>query len=197
MKFIAFITNKLFIGTLVYKKGAVLVSSLSLATLINIFSKELQIPDSFFGISLGLICVLSALIMLDNFTGIVASRHEGNRIESGKLFYTFLKFLTAFLFFWLLDEIQSKLHIKVSFSDGYLQTFYKGIKESLEIVTYTIFILLSLREWISIGENIERRFGKKFYLFQIIEKIFDVVESKFIRWLETKEICKSQEQDKT
>ena len=190
MAFIAFITNKLLINTIAYKKGAVLVSSLSLATAINIFSKELHIPDSFFGISLGLICVLSTLILLDSFTGIIASRHEGNKVESGKLFYTFLKFLTAFLFFCLLDQIQSKLNLKVLYSDGYLQTFYKGIKESLEIVTYTIFILLSLREWISIGENIERRFGKKFYLFQIVEKIFDIVENRFIKWLENKEICK-------
>lgn len=193
MKFLTFITNNLLVGTIAYKNGAILVSSLGLATIIDIFSNGFKIPDSFFGISLGLICVLSALIMLDNFTGIIASRHEGKRIKSGKLFYTFLKFLTAFLFFWLLDEIQSKLHVKVLFSDGYLQTFYKGVKESLEIVTYTIFILLSLREWISIGENIERRFGKKFYLFQIVEKIFDIVESRFIKWLENKEICKNKE----
>lgn len=182
--------NKLILKTLAYKKGAALISSFFLVSTINLFTYKIVIPDSFFGISLGLISILSILIILDSFTGIIASRHEGNKVESGKLFFTFFKFLTAFLFFWLLHEIQIKIIIKIAINDGYLKTFYLGVKETLEIITYSIFLLLSFREWISIGENIESRFKKKFYLFQIVEKLFDIVEKKLIKWFEDKEICK-------
>ena len=182
--------NKLILKTLAYKKGAALLSSFFLVSTINLFTYKVVIPDSFFGISLGLICILSILIILDSFTGIIASRHEGNKVESGKLFFTFFKFLTAFLFFWLLHEVQSKISINIKVNNGYLKTFYLGVRETLEIITYSIFVLLSFREWISIGENIERRFKKKFYLFQIVEKLFDIVEKKLIKWFEDKEICK-------
>lgn len=190
MNFLTLAFKNLVLKTIAYKKGAGLLSSFFLVTIVNFFTYKMQIPDSFFGISLGLICILSILIILDSFTGIIASRHEGHKVESGKLFFTFFKFLSAFLFFWLLDEVQCKLGLKIQVSGSYLKSFYTGAKETLEIVTYSIFLLLSLREWISIGENIERRYNKTFYLFQIVEKLFDLVEKKLIKWFENKEICK-------
>lgn len=185
------IFNKLLFGAIFYKKGAMAALSFFSASILTIFSKEINMPDSFFGLSIGLCVILSLLIIGDSFTGIVASRHEGDKIESGKLAFTFYKFLMSFIFFWIVSELRDKLGVKIeSCKSEYLSTFYSGIKETLEIITYSIFVLLSLREWISIGENIERRFKKKIYVFQIVEKIFDIIEKKLITWIENKEICK-------
>jgi len=191
LPFFIYLNKKLIVATLFYKKGSMALSSAILGTFISFSTFNVQIEDSYFGISTSFIVLLSVLIMFDSFTGIVASRHEGEKVQSGKLMFTFYKFLMSFFFFWLLNELQEKLNIKIkNVKSEYLELFYKGSKEIIEIISYSVFILLTLREWLSIGENIERRYKKKFYLFEIVEKIFDIVENKLIKWLENKEICK-------
>lgn len=193
MNFFLYIKQKLFINAILYKHGAMTVSSFSLATIVSFFSVSLRIEDSYFGISTMLILLLSALIFLDSWTGIIASRHEGNKVKSGKLLFTFYKFLMSFLFFWILHEFQNILNLKIKIIQSeYLASFYKLTREVLEIITYSVFILLTMREWLSIGENIERRFNKKFYLFTLIEKIFDIVENKLLKWLDNTSICKTE-----
>ncbi len=177
---------KLLIGALLYKHGAMSFTALTMSLSLSF----INLQDSYFGLSLALILILSILIFLDSFTGILASRFEGEKVQSGKLMFTFYKFLMAFLFFWLLDSLQDKLHLKITeFNSSYMGYFYKSAKEAIEIISYSVFTLLSLREWLSIGENIERRYNKKFYLFTIIEKIFDIVESKLLKWLGTTKLC--------
>lgn len=189
LPFFIYLNKKLIVATLFYKHGSMALFSGFTAMTISFFT--ITISESYFGIATSLILLLSALIMFDSFTGIIASRHEGEKVKSGKLMFTFYKFLMSFFFFWLLSELQEKLNIKISHvKSDYLELFYKATKEIIEIISYSVFILLTLREWLSIGENIERRYNKKFYLFEIVEKIFDIVESKLIKWLENKEICK-------
>jgi hypothetical protein len=189
LPFFVYLNKKLILATIFYKHGSMALFSWFSAMTISFFT--ISIKESYFGISTTFILLLSGLIMLDSFTGIVASRHEGEKVKSGKLMFTFYKFLMSFFFFWLLNEMQEKLNIKIHHvKSEYIELFYKGTKEIVEIISYSIFILLTLREWISIGENIERRYSKKFYLFEIVEKIFDIVEIKLIKWLENKEICK-------
>lgn len=197
MNFFIYIKQKLVVNALFYKHGAMAFSSFSLATIVSFFSISFKIEDSYFGIATTLILLLSGLIFLDSLTGIVASRHEGNKIESGKLLYTFYKFLMSFLFFWILHEFQNMLNFKInSVKSEYLSSFYKLTKEVLEIITYSVFILLTMREWLSIGENIERRFKKKFYLFTLIERIFDIVENKLMKWLDNTSLCKTDDKNK-
>jgi len=192
MPFLSYINQKIVVNAFLYKHGAMSLSSLSLATFISIFTVNVKIEDSYFGIATTLILLLSLLIFIDSITGIIASRHEGEKIQSGKLLFTFYKFLMSFLFFWILFEFQDKLDLKIAkVKSEYLSTFYKSSKEVLEIITYSVFILLTMREWLSIGENIERRFGKKFYLFTLIEKIFDIVENKLLKWLDGTDLCKT------
>lgn len=189
LPFFVYLNKKLILATICYKHGSMALFSWFSAMTISFFT--ISINESYFGISTTFILLLSSLIMLDSLTGIVASRHEGEKVKSGKLMFTFYKFLMSFFFFWLLNEMQEKLNIKIHHvKSDYIELFYKGTKEIVEIISYSIFILLTFREWISIGENIERRYSKKFYLFDIVEKIFDIVENKFIKWLENKEICK-------
>lgn len=189
LPFFVYLNKKLILATLYYKHGSMALFSWFSAMTISFFT--ISISESYFGIATSLILLLSGLIILDSFTGIVASRHEGEKVQSGKLMFTFYKFLMSFFFFWLLNEMQEKLNIKIdNVKSEYVELFYKGTKEIIEIISYSVFILLTLREWLSIGENIERRYKKKFYLFEIVERIFDIVESKLIKWLENKDICK-------
>jgi len=194
MTFLAYIKQKLLLNAILYKKGAMTLSSISLATIISFFSLEFKIEDQYFGITTSMILLLSLLIFIDSVTGIIASRHDGNKVESGKLLFIFYKFLLSFLFFWIANEITKSILGRISTSkSNYLITFYSGANEIVEIVTYAILILLMLREWISIGENVERRFNKRYYLFDIIEKIFDLIERKLLGWLENTDMCKPKE----
>lgn len=113
-----------------------------------------------------LILIYCTLVILDSFTGIIASRHSGNKIESGKLIFTFYKFLFTFLFFWLLDSLQAKLSIKISSGEyKYLLYFLNPLKEGIEIVTYSVFMLLTFREWLSIGENLQKDLIKNISIY--------------------------------
>lgn len=186
-----FLYKKFFLTIVAYKHGAMPVLTISFSALFTLLTSDTH----FFGISLSLILLLSLLFIIDLFTGITASKYEGNKVESGRLVYTFYKFLATFLFFWLLDTFQTKLGFKIAHtSSEYVEYFYKAIKESIEIVSYSVFGLLCLREWISIGENIERRFKKKFYLFNIVERMFDIVEDKLLKYLGGTKLCKKVEE---
>ena len=185
----SYIYSKIFAPLFLYKKGAIAYTSISFATLITGFQSFLKLE--LFGFSMLLIILLFVLVFADSFTGIIASRHNGDKIESGKLMYSFYKILFAFLFFWLISELQNRLTGKIYIlKSEYLTSFYRTIKEILDIINVAIFTLFCLREWISIGENIEKRFNKKPYIFGIVEKIFDLIETKLLKYLENKDICK-------
>ena len=178
---LSYFKMKFFINGVLYKHGAMSASALTAATGLTL----INLNDNYFGLSLMLILIYCTLTILDSFTGIIASRHSGNKIESGKLIFTFYKFLFTFLFFWLLDSLQAKLSIKISSGEyKYLLYFLNPLKEGIEIVTYSVFMLLTFREWLSIGENLQKRFNKKIYLFTIVEKLFDIVERKLLTWLD-------------
>ena len=40
---------------------------------------------------------------------------------------------------------------------------------------------MALREYISIGENIKREYGKMPYIFTLAEKLFDFLQGKFFQ----------------
>ena len=169
------------------KHGAMVTFTLITSFGINLF----DFNSNYLGISVGLLLLYFLLVSIDSFTGIIASRHKGEKVESGKLIFTFYKLLFTFLFFWLLDELKVKLDTKAyHLEDSISGKIYGTAQDGLQIITYAVFTLVSLREWLSIGENIESRFGKKFYLFTIVEKMFDVIERRFLSWLEGTSICK-------
>jgi len=173
----------LFAKTVMYKKGMLLPVSTALSIGIEITHKILN--TSFLGVSTSFLILISVLFMVDFWTGVMASRfeelkaiREGNKKEaydkkfnSRKITFTFFKFLMLFLWIWLADIIGTK------FEDlKYMNTTY-------EIITTIPLVLVTLREYISIGENIERRFNKSLYIFKLVEKIFEILEGKFFKKL--------------
>jgi len=192
MTFIAYIKQKLVYNALFYKKGSMTFFSIWSSLVISFSSLKFQIQDQYMGISTTMIMLLSALILFDSLTGISASKHEGEKIQSGKLQFTFYKFLLSFLFFWIMSEISKNITGRISVvKSEYLLMFYKTANEVFEIVTYSILTLLMFREWLSIGENIERRYKKKYYLFTLVDKIFDILEKKLFSWID-ESICKNE-----
>jgi hypothetical protein len=182
-----YLSTSFYEKAIIYKHGA--LASISL--LFGMGISWLDFNKNYFGISLSFIFLYCILVFLDSLTGIIASKYKGGKVESGKLLFTFYKLLFTFLFFWILDNVKSRIDAKISFSGD--SWFYSSAEDFIQIITYSVFTLLSLREWLSIGENIESRFGKKFYLFTLIEKVFDIIESKFLTWLEGTSICKKEE----
>ncbi len=54
-------------------------------------------------------------------------------------------------------------------------------KYILSAVTSFPVFLVNLREFVSIGENIETIYGKKPYIFTLIDKLFTSMEKVFIK----------------
>lgn len=166
------------------KKSYILVSFLSSFLLsigtdrLHIFDKmyahieeqESIVPLIIFFIIIGL---TGLFIIVDFVTGIVASRYEGSRIQSSKWGVTIGKFFGLFLYSCLAAVV-----ILLLSSNYFVLT-----------MIFAPVILTLLKEYISIGENFERRFGKKAYMFTVIDKVFDILEMKFFKTLEEKEIC--------
>lgn len=173
----------LFAKTIMYKKGMLLPISAVLSVGIEIIHEILN--TDFLGVSTSLLILISVLFMVDFWTGVIASRSEelkaievgdkkeakDKKFNSRKITFTFFKFLMLFLWIWLADVIGTK------FEDlNYMHTTY-------EVITTIPLVLVTLREYISIGENIERRFNKKLYIFTLVEKIFEILEGKFFKKL--------------
>lgn len=165
------------IPALTYKKGALAIMSIPFAMVLDaIYGAQ------FLGINVTFLFLFLVLILFDLITGIVASRHVGEQIQSTKLVYTFYKVLMYLLFFWVLEEVQRIIPLDDSFL----------YQQALHVLSFTrgfIFIILTLREYISVGENIEKRFNKKPYIFTLTEKLAEIIEAKIIRKIEDSNVC--------
>lgn len=177
-----------------YKKYTILILSVSLSSILGTLEQFLKLE--FFGINYSFLILASILIVIDFLTGAVASRFE-NRIhgkrdwfKSQNVSYTVYKFLSIFLLLWLTDEVHKNLEYLIATTEkGFTKSFYISSSGFLSIARATVFFLICGREFVSIGENIERRFGKKPYLFQLFGKLLDIIEIKFMRKIEDSDYC--------
>ena len=152
-----------------YKRGSLILLSAPFALLI-----EFIFNGSFLGISITFLLLMTVLIIGDFWTGIWAAKHAKEQIVSSKLSFTFYKAFSYVIFFWILVDIDKML----IGNEGWV--FEQGTFTNA-IIRNFIFIILILREFISIGENIERRFGRKPYIFVLANKITEIVETQFIK----------------
>lgn len=127
-----------------------------------------------FLLMLGTFTLVACLfIIIDMFIGIFVSIRKKKRIMSSKLGVTTMKILAQLLYVFLASLV------------------FVFISSSLftKIVLIIPVVLYILKEYISIGENIAIYFnGKTPYLFQLLDKIFYILErlffSIFKRWVE-------------
>tara|TARA_R110000851_G_scaffold314588_1_gene476688 strand:+ start:1471 stop:2028 length:558 start_codon:yes stop_codon:yes gene_type:complete len=166
--------------TIFYKKGSLILFSASASVILKSIMDLLN--GSLFGVSNSFLLLIAVLFVADFLTGIAASRHEENKaitieeqndkkFKSSKITFTFFKFLMLFLWVWLADSIGDKIEN------------VNSLKYLYDIIIIIPLILLSLREYVSIGENLERKYNKKPYLFSLADKIFKLLESDFLNKL--------------
>lgn len=165
------------IPALTYKKGALVIWAVPFSVLL-----EMIYTGSFLGINLTFTILFIVLIFWDFVTGLIASKFKGEKIQSTKIAFTFYKVLMYLLFFWLVFEINKSIAESDSF-------FAEQGEHSINFIRNFIFSILVLREYISIGENIEKRFGKKPYIFTLVEKLADIIENKLIKKIEDSDVC--------
>jgi len=154
-----------------YKSGALVVSSTGIAAVIEFIAN-----GRIMGVSVTFLLLISALYVWDFVTGVAASRSEGNSVQSNKISYTIGKFMALGFWVWLSYQIQLMLG-----KSEWIQFLVSGI------ATFPL-VLMGLREFVSIGENIERRHGTKPYIFRLVEKIFDGIESLLLKRIEATDV---------
>lgn len=143
-----------------YKTGAALM-----ALVVNIVAYVKN--ESILGVSATFLMLIVILMIVDWFTGIKASRHEGKAFESNKVVPTIIKFLTLFLWLWLSREMTSA-YDEIPIADM-----------TISFISTFVLILVTLREYVSIGENLERTYGSKHYIFHLVDDIFGMFEKTF------------------
>lgn len=168
--------------------GASIFSAITMETISSIFHLN------FLGVSVGVLATISLFIVIDWWTGSAASHREakkakenGNeeeynkrKLKSSKVTFTIFKFISLYL--WL---VLTYTFMNAAVNQGFIKpedtaTSYFGIASILRIITIIPLILFGFREFISIGENIEKLYGKRPYLFELGEKIFDILQFNFL-----------------
>lgn len=168
---------------LYYKHGSLIVLGIPIS-----LTLEILLNSSFLGISVTFIFLLVFLMIADFWTGIIAARFKGEDITSRGVSYTFYKAFSYVFFFWMLAEVNKML-------DGKAGWVYEQGLFTNAIIRNVIFIILSFREFISVGENIEKRFGRKPYIFTLATKVVDIIEDKFIKKIADSNICNDKEDE--
>lgn len=152
-----------------YKSGSLILLSTPFAFLIDFIFN-----GCFLGISVSFLLLMTILLIADFATGIWAAKHDKEKMEESKLSFTFYKAFSYVIFFWILVDIDKML----IGNEGWV--YQQGVVTNAVIRNF-IFIILILREFISIGENIEKRFGRKPYIFVLANKITEIVEKQLIK----------------
>ena len=153
---------------LTYKKGVLLIFAIPFSLLM-----EFIYNGSFLGIGVLYIILFGALMMTDFFTGWNAARHKGEKTDPDKIVYTFLKAFLYVLFFFIMYNIEKDLK-----REGYW--VYQQLNHGVNIFSFMIFTILALKEYVSIGDNIKKRFGKKPDIFRLVDRIATTIEDKLI-----------------
>lgn len=156
-------------------KGMFLIS-LGLTPIISALTSILQIE--FLGFSLGILVFLTGLILVDFYTGIKAAKYNGEILTSRKGYRSVDKLISYFMFICFTALLQGQLT-----SNGY--NFGVSIISNFNIL---VFIMISLWEFHSIGENIEKRYGTKPRIFYVIDKIAKIIEKKVIEKIEGSDV---------
>jgi hypothetical protein len=181
MSLIKHIIDSVLLTSFTYKKGALIILSFPISLLLDFL-----INGEFLGVGMMFIMFFFLLIIVDFFTGIIAARYNGEEIESSKIAYTFYKIFFYVSFFTMTHLIKKEL---------IRQTYwiYDQFIHGLNVITLTVLILLVLREYISIGENIHKRFKKKPEIFKLVDKVADTIEKRLIKKIADSDFCENND----
>lgn len=125
---------------------------------------------SLFGVSIFFVVILCAIMFIDWGLGVYASlRVDGAKFSPDKLTYTIVKFMTFFMFLFFVNQAK---HEYRSYSFAY---------EVVLVIQVFVLLLIGLREFVSVGEKIDKIWENKPYLFCLIDDLFKIIEKGFKR----------------
>lgn len=128
---------------------------------------------SLFGVSILFVLIVCGFMVVDWFLGVYASVYsENKKFQSSKITYTIIKFVTFFMWLFFVNQAKAE-YIQVQWA-----------YDTILIIQIFVLLLIGIREFVSIGENIERIWGQKPYLFTLIDSVFNSLERLFKRKLE-------------
>ena len=157
--------------------GVAVTSAFSIETVTH-----LLLNGSFLGVSSVILIIVSFLILVDWAFGSAASRklallaklnkddatYKKYKFSSVKISHTIFKFISLFL--WL---------ILAASATGYTASVL-WLAPVIEGIVIVPILLFAFREFISIGEAMGVLNGSKPFLFEMGEKIFDILQFKFL-----------------
>src|SRR6218665_3454398 len=156
-----FTMNYLFTVLTHSKKSLVLFSFLSSFSMTYVLEKiyaNIETHDTLIPLS-----ALIGLVLIIN--GFMASRTKGKGITSLQWGATISKSFSVFLYMVLSVFLILAMH------ESYI----------VMTIVFCPLILVLLKEYISIGENLYKIYGKKSYIFNVMDKLFDLIELRFFR----------------
>jgi len=120
------------------------------------------------------------LVVVDGFTGIVASRGRGEALSTTKAFGGVTKMFIYGMFFLFLFQFMD-IAIDIS-GHSYLRTAMTTVK------LYSILWII-LWEMRSIGDNIESKFKKTYAIFYAIDKVIVGFEKNVVNRISNSKVC--------
>ncbi len=163
--------------TSAFSNKSILLISMGITPFITAITGFMKIK--FLGFTVAMLIFLSLLIILDLFTGIIASKFEGKKLTSSRGLRSVHKFISYFMFLCFVSLLQGQLDDS-GHSLGIL---------FISQMRILIFVQISLWEWHSIGENYERRFGYKPKIFQLLDKLGEMLEKRIAKKMEESDLC--------
>lgn len=171
-----------------YQSGALAIIATPLAIVWNelftlvfkdVQERDLALP---FLISGTLLIAYFFVTAVDFYTGLMASRKEHIKqhgtakgyIKSDKLWSSIWKFFAVILIGFLLLIFNL---VFLAINNGFMANFF------LYGITF-FYIVILLFDLHSIGENQQRRFGKKPHIFNFLEEVSKTIRKAFIRRIE-------------
>jgi phage-related holin len=142
--------------------------SLGITPIISAITDFLKIE--FLGFSLGILFFLVLLILVDMYTGIKAAQYNGEVLTSRKGYRSVDKLISYFMFICFTALLQSLLVDKGYDVGVWMISNFKIL----------VFVLISLWEFHSVGENLQKRYGAKPKMFTLLDRVGKIIEKKVI-----------------
>ena len=143
--------------------------ALFLASMLTIFHDLLDVE--IFGFAVSTLLVLFIFVGIDFITGVSKSLHNGESIVSHKGRKTVYKALGYSMSILFLATIQLFVEQEVGVSYGSI---------TISFIRNSLFALMLLWEFHSVGENIEKIFGQKPRIFYFVEVTTILLERKIM-----------------
>lgn len=138
-------------------------------------------------------CFFSFMVILNFMTGVQASRYENHRKEKPEK--NFIKTSKLWFTLWKVLAIMALMLTVACFSLVFSYRGFNGFYFTLTWFNVSFWILAISYEFYSVGENLERRHGRKPGMFLIWDKILHRFEERILKKVSDTSFNKEDQDD--